>query len=856
MKHNDTKEEDARIIIGSFGENAARQVFCEAYRLGLYGPRYVWMILGQYTDRWWTVGNNTNCTVTQLSMAVSGLFTVDALNALLGENPSTSGLKTDEFLGKYTSLGLPSPRSPYAPQTYDTVWAVALTLREAILREAKIYEFTYNSGIKMKNMFKNIVENLEFFGVSGPVSFEGPDRRGVTVLQQNQGGKMVRLALCYPDSDTLDFQCPGCQPVLWQGKGGKVPNDKTNIKSYMKVIQVTAFNAITGISCFGITMALVFLSFNLFYRKLKYIKLSSPRLNNVAVIGCIWVYLAVILLGFDERNIPEAFSPAACTVRAFLFAAGFSLSFGAMFTKTYRVHHICSRASSGLVIKKLLKDKQLLFIVGALLIVDIFIISLWAIVDPMQRQVLNFTEEISKEDPDVIFVPQLSRCYSIHIQKWTGALYTYKGLLLIFGVYMAWSTRHVKIPALNDSQYIGFSVYNVVIMSVIVVVLSNILTNEPTMSYLIISSCILLSTMATLCLLFLPKIYTIVKMGGNHVITTSGLTVEANTRRFIVDDRKEMYYRAEVQNRIFNREIRELYQEISRLELLSEMPASPRYHKKDEYVLIYPPDKRSGKPENFGKGVKSEIKQLDQVTDEEDISDLPDVCAGHFADRKQQMDKEDSGIYTMSFKSNRSCMLQPIESTCSIDEETELTEIEGLKEELLNEYRLRNFSSEFYMYSEMDSHVVRGTNRRQTKYEGTQHERQSLLRHCEQSPTENTCALVFGRTCPTGPLGNDLEMTVLTSSGARKYVINESTKNVGGSHDKQDQGSRIRACTFTPSVEVTPPPEEGDRGRNHGGDAKGIRKSRSEQEKIQVEFSKIKRQLKSLGDLQVEVVHV
>jgi hypothetical protein len=44
------------------------------------------------------------------------------------------------------------------------------------------------------------------------------------------------------------------------------------------------------------------------------------------------------------------------------------------------------------------------------------------------------------------------------------------------------------------------------------------------------------------------------KMGGNQVITSSGLTVEANTRRFIVDDRKEIYYRAEVQNRIFKRE--------------------------------------------------------------------------------------------------------------------------------------------------------------------------------------------------------------------------------------------------------------------------------------------------------------
>ena len=76
----------------------------------------------------------------------------------------------------------------------------------------------------------------------------------------------------------------------------------------------------------------------------------------------------------------------------------------------------------------------------------------------------------------------------------------------MFGVYMAWETRHVKIPALNDSQYIGMNVYNVVIMSIIVVVLSNILSHQPTLAYVMESSFMLLSTTVTLFLLFVPKV--------------------------------------------------------------------------------------------------------------------------------------------------------------------------------------------------------------------------------------------------------------------------------------------------------------------------------------------------------------
>lgn len=97
-------------------------------------------------------------------------------------------------------------------------------------------------------------------------------------------------------------------------------------------------------------------------------------------------------------------------------------------------------------------------------------------------------------------------CRSQNTQSWLGALYAYKGLLLIVGVYMAWETRNVKIPALNDSQYIGVSVYSVVITSAIIVVLANFLAEKVTLAFVTITALILASTTATLSLLFLPKI--------------------------------------------------------------------------------------------------------------------------------------------------------------------------------------------------------------------------------------------------------------------------------------------------------------------------------------------------------------
>ena len=123
-----------------------------------------------------------------------------------------------------------------------------------------------------------------------------------------------------------------------------------------------------------------------------------------------------------------------------------------------------------------------------------------------RSNIVNILLFQSYDDPDIIYISQISTCHSVHMDKWLGSFYAFKGLLLVFGVYMAWETRNVKIPILNDSNYIGMNVYNVVIMSAIVVVLSNILSDQPTLAFIMESAFMLLSTSVTLCLLFVPKV--------------------------------------------------------------------------------------------------------------------------------------------------------------------------------------------------------------------------------------------------------------------------------------------------------------------------------------------------------------
>ncbi|EDW87173.1 gamma-aminobutyric acid type B receptor subunit 2 isoform X1 [Drosophila yakuba] len=611
------RETDTRIIIGSFSQELAPQILCEAYRLRMFGADYAWILHESMGAPWWP-DQRTACSNHELQLAVENLIVVSTHNSIVGNNVSYSGLNNHMFnsqlrkqsaqfhgqdglgSGSGSRISIAAPHSDsrrrrrrglggmsgghlfpeaisqYAPQTYDAVWAIALALRAAEEHwrrneeQSKLDGFDYTRS-DMAWEFLQQMGKLHFLGVSGPVSFSGPDRVGTTAFYQIQRGLLEPVALYYPATDALDFRCPRCRPVKWHS--GQVPIAKRVFKLRVATIAPLAFYTIATLSSVGIALAIAFLAFNLHFRKLKAIKLSSPKLSNITAVGCIFVYATVILLGLDHSTLPSAEDSFAtvCTARVYLLSAGFSLAFGSMFAKTYRVHRIFTRTGS--VFKdKMLQDIQLILLVGGLLLVDALLVTLWVVTDPMERHLHNLTLEISATDRSVVYQPQVEVCRSQHTQTWLSVLYAYKGLLLVVGVYMAWETRHVKIPALNDSQYIGVSVYSVVITSAIVVVLANLISERVTLAFITITALILTSTTATLCLLFIPKLHDIWARNDiiDPVIHSMGLKMECNTRRFVVDDRRELQYRVEVQNRVYKKEIQALDAEIRKLERLLE----------------------------------------------------------------------------------------------------------------------------------------------------------------------------------------------------------------------------------------------------------------------------------------------
>ncbi|XP_072030367.1 gamma-aminobutyric acid type B receptor subunit 2-like [Amphiura filiformis] len=193
--------------------------------------------------------------------------------------------------------------------------------------------------------------------------------------------------------------------------------------------------------------------------------------------------------------------------------------FGSMFSKTWRVYRL-----AGFKIQRnvALTDKHLILMVFAFFGIDVVVLILWQILDPMYvKETEIYDDHIHETKVSELIQSYIDECTSNHFTYWIISLYVYKGLLLIFGTFLAWETRKVTIPALNDSKMIGICVYNTVVLCILGVSVSYQITNDPQTLFIFTSSIIILCVTAPLLLLFVPKV--IVVYNYPHGVPSNGV---------------------------------------------------------------------------------------------------------------------------------------------------------------------------------------------------------------------------------------------------------------------------------------------------------------------------------------------
>ncbi|XP_045779674.1 gamma-aminobutyric acid type B receptor subunit 2 isoform X2 [Maniola jurtina] len=527
------KEKDIRIILGNFNETWALKIFCEAYKLEMYGRAYTWLLLGTYSSKWWT--RRAPCSRRELSAALDTTILTDLLPLSTTGETTVSGITAKDYQVEYDRRrGVEYSR--FHGYTYDGIWAMALAIQTVAHRvklkykEKTVQDFRYRDK-EWEQLFLDALSNVTFEGVTGPVRFYDNERKASILLKQFQGEQIgeVKVGEYCAERDRLDLGSG--DPFKWNGKNP--PKDRTLRLIEHTQVNITLYAVVVFCSVLGILLATGFLAMNIHYRNQRYIKMSSPHLNNLIIVGCMLTYLSVIFLGLDSslssiglsQDVPRgAAFPYICTARAWLLMAGFSLAFGAMFSKTWRVHSIFTDVKLN---KKVIKDYQLFMVVGVLLCIDLIIMTTWQISDPFYRATKQMEAYPHPTSEDIVIVQENEYCQSERMPIFIGAIYAYKGLLLVFGAFLAWETRHVSIPALNDSKHIGLSVYNVLIMCIMGAPCALVLADHKDVLFVLIAIFIIFCTTATLCLVFVPKLLELRRNGSGG---TGGARIRATLR--------------------------------------------------------------------------------------------------------------------------------------------------------------------------------------------------------------------------------------------------------------------------------------------------------------------------------------
>ncbi|KAH3810610.1 gamma-aminobutyric acid type B receptor subunit 2-like [Dreissena polymorpha] len=484
---------DVRIIFGSFLDSYTwTEIICEAFKQGLYGQRYVWIFFNRLIDEW----KYKDCLPEQYQIDVNGHFFGLYLSNMLiissSPEPTITGRTSEEELAwSYDVLG---GWDDYVPLVLDTAWALALGLNNSI-------EYLHEEGLSLSNYsyseqhlaaIMKGMDDVAFLGVSGPVSFELHDRLGIAYMKQHFANSTRYIASYDVRNDSLNWLVP--HDSIW--KDNFIPADSCLTIHKEKLIPKSLYVTLCVLAGVGIFVTIFCFVFNVVWRKNRIVKMSSPNINSVILIGCLLLYVFIII------KTAASATKAICAVQLFCFWIGFATTFGSMLSKTWRVYRIFTNKKMKLNMS--IRDTHLLVIIGLVVTMETIVLTVWECLSPLRVDRTQLDREMTTDGQhEIVMIYPVCESEQAYYFIWT--LRIMNGTLLAFGAFLAWETRHVHIDALNDSKTIGICVYNVVILSAVELLLSLLNQDKPVELLGITSVCLFAGTFVSEMLIFLPK---------------------------------------------------------------------------------------------------------------------------------------------------------------------------------------------------------------------------------------------------------------------------------------------------------------------------------------------------------------
>ena len=555
-----------RIIIANFYEDSTYQVFCRASKLKYMRPYITWIVPSWFSRDWLednhnrtydATRQNETCSIQEIKDFLEGALGVDNIIRLIDHNISametgtifkpevitvfniTRGELWNQISNKlkteYHTVESDPNIEKYAIYAFDAMITLAKVFDNALRDGSEILtHFDYHDRNKASQnnlIAKHLIQgisDIEFEGLTGKVSYGGRSRKespgeivefikGKEVLLgilQSITEENVRDIDTYPHEIEMIKHFKTCQTDGEKCDGVELHN-----------LPISAIVITCALAVCGIVFTVGFMIINLAYRNKKVVRLSSPFLNTFILSGGLLQCAVAVIVVLDNRLLgrkPEDTSECiGCTILCHLVwwlpALANDLIFGTLVGKAFRVYRIARLH----VIRRHVKNAEILLFVALLLLLDTLYTLVWAAIPQTRLQfVAQGPLETGFNDIEDLRAPFWYIFYCAeggNINSGAIALrFVYillRWILYGVGLYFAYQIRKINIRGVNEFQSISLATLATVFFNFVRIILVTMIPSVSLidMAISLLSISYVLDTVLIIGFIFIPKLYYILK---------------------------------------------------------------------------------------------------------------------------------------------------------------------------------------------------------------------------------------------------------------------------------------------------------------------------------------------------------
>ncbi|XP_037067933.1 probable G-protein coupled receptor CG31760 [Pollicipes pollicipes] len=338
-----------------------------------------------------------------------------------------------------------------------------------------------------------------YFPEPGPLRFYNG-----SVIEDEYEKKLQGLPSRYDELDM--FECLPCAEGCATCEDGRPCLLTLNWAMRTSILSLAA--VIIGILPF-------FVFFTVKYGEIKVVRAASPTLLRIIILGAFFIYSTTIVT-YPEPNV------ATCTIRCWLREIGFSLSYGALMLKTWRIS-VIFRVRSAKAVK--ITDLDLLKRLGVLVAGFTALLGVRSLVAP----------------PSVVMALSADglKTRLCHTDWWDHAFSASNFCSFVWGIRLCIVVR--KAPSeFNESKFISLTIYNEFLLTILLNISTLFLKSpaNPDLLYIIFFLHNQLTITVLLVLIFGSKVYMVMKGQGRSEGATNS-TLKASSAKFLSSKNSE-----------------------------------------------------------------------------------------------------------------------------------------------------------------------------------------------------------------------------------------------------------------------------------------------------------------------------